>query len=159
MKASLLGLFALILLAAASACRSNKPVDVINVMTVTPVCDSAPARPDPNESGPTLPSQLTLTTDHAIVMGTVEEEVSRRPLRGAVIDVRLAGSTTSGNRSSRQVYSDRTAGFVVDLIPPGVYSVRARFIGHQPVERMMTLIAGRVDTIRFAMRLYICAGY
>ena len=122
------------------------------------VCDSTPAPPDPSEPGPQLPS-VSLSASHASVIGTVEEEVSRHPVRGGAIDLVLADSANRDNGRKLRVPTDLFGGFVLDSIPPGEYVIMARSIGHQPIRRLVLLDAGRTDTIRFSVRRYSCSGY
>jgi len=155
MRTSRLALLVVIALGTVSACRNRKP---INVMMAAPVCDSTPASPDSNEHGPQLPKFNSQSINDASLLGTVEEAVSRHPLHGAPIDLFIADSV-NGNRAQRRVYTDQLGGFLFDSIPPGQYTVRARFFSHQPMQRQVVLHAGRPDTVRFSMRRYVCSGY
>jgi hypothetical protein len=156
MTVSRLSLFVFIISAAAFACRSPKPVDV---MTMAPVCDSTPAQPDPNETGPTLPSFGAAGLNHAALIGTVEEAVSRHPLPGGVIDLSPADSAGGNGASRRRTYADQFARFILDSIAPGTYLIKARFFGHRPVERRAVLLPSTVDTLRFSLDRFSCVGY
>jgi hypothetical protein len=127
-------------------------------MMLPGVCDSTQAQPDPNEVGPTFPS-LSRSNSHAAVVGTIEEAVSRHPLRGGTIDLGPADSTSHGIVFQVRVPTDRFGGFALDSIPPGQYLITARRIGYQPIQRRVTLVAGRVDSATFIMRRYSCVGY
>lgn len=148
-------IFLMLVSAAAYGCRSRKP---INVMTMPAVCDSTQASPDPNETGPQLPL-VSLSPSHATVIGTVEEQVSRHPVRGGAIDLFPADSSKRGNGLKFHVPTDLQGGFFLDSIPPGEYVILARSIGHQPTRRFVALNAGSTDTVRFAVRRYWCSGY
>ena len=122
------------------------------------VCDSTPAPPDQSGLGPRLPSVLP-SASNATVIGTVEEEVSRHPVRGGAIDLFLADSANRGNGRKLHVPTDLFGGFVLDSIPPGEYVILARSIGHQPIRRLVVVSSGRADTLRFSVRRYLCSGY
>jgi hypothetical protein len=144
-----------ILLAASSACRSSKTIDV---MMMPAVCDSTQAQPDPTEPGPQLPS-LSSSTNRATLIGTIEEAVSRHPLRSGTIALTPMDSASSGSAVKSNVPSDQFGGFALDSLLPGEYVITARRIGYQPIEQRITLAVGRVDTVRFIMRRYSCVGY
>ena len=147
--------YATVVCAVASSCGSRKPIDV---MTMPAVCESTEAPPDPNETGPQLPL-FSSSGVHAAIIGTVEERLSRHPVRGGTMDIIPADSSNrSGSRKFR-VSTDLNGGFVLDSIPPGEYVILARSIGHEPTRRPVVLSAGRTDTVTFSVRRYSCSGY
>ncbi len=153
MTQSRLILASLILLIAAFSCKRPAPH---TSMTVQMVCDSAPALADPAERGPQLPVLAYRSANRASILGTVAEAVSNRPLHNAPVRL-LVRDSINGNRVAREVGTNEFGGFAIDSIPPGQYTVSARFIAHQPIERQVTLYAGRSDTLRFMMRRYYCS--
>jgi hypothetical protein len=135
-------------------CKSPK---VIDAMSIAAVCDSTLPALDTSVHRPMLPI-LEPSAKFAAVIGTMEEAGSTRPLRNGAIDVT---SAASGNRITGEsgVPTDSLGGFALDSIAPGKYVVEARHIGYLPLERRVTLEAGRVDTLRFAIRRHSCIGY
>jgi hypothetical protein len=155
MRTSHLIVFAVSVFTSAYACRSHKTIDV---MKMAAVCDSTQASPDPSERGPRLPS-LVPSERFATLIGTMEEAVSKHPLRGGTVDLTPTDSANRPPGVRLSVPADSLGGFAIDSVPPGEYVIRARRIGFDKIERTAVLDVGRVDTARFTMRRYSCVGY
>jgi hypothetical protein len=151
--------FASILAVCAVACRSPKQIDVFDIMTAAPVCDSTQAEANPSEPGPMLPAVVRSVTDYAMVVGTAEEAASRHPFNASPIDLYPADTLNAASRTRLRTGTDKFGGFVFDSVPPGIYVIRGRFIAHQPAEQRVTVRAGSIDTVRLSLRRYVCYGY
>ena len=155
MRTSHLIVVAVGIFGSAYACRSPKTIDV---MKMAAVCDSTQASPDPSERGPQIPS-LVPSEGFAALIGTMEEAVSKHPLRGGTVDLSPTDSVNRTASGRLSVPTDSLGGFAIDSVPPGEYVIRARRIGYDKIESRSILNVGRVDTARFTMRRYSCVGY
>jgi hypothetical protein len=131
-----------------------------DLMSAQAVCDTVtpPLRPGERLGG-TLPIARRPGLDSVVVIGTVLEAGSGRPLPGASVGLLPASAPDQPFEPLAQANSNTEAGFVIVAPRSGRYSLVARRIGYAPARRDVALTAGEVATVRLEMRYHHCLGY
>ena len=131
-----------------------------NVMHMEAACDSVPPPLRPGEQiGGTLPAARQPGLDSVLVIGTLVEAKSGRPLLGGSISLHDSSEPINQNRPTAGAQVNGAAGFELVAPKPGRYSLIARRIGYSPTTLSVSLRAGIVDTVRAELRYYHCLGY
>jgi hypothetical protein len=141
---------------AATAC-GRRPVDV---MTMTPVCDTVPspltARETPVAS---VPDVARVAGDSGVVVGVVAQVISGRALPGSSVELLRATGDSARTELVRRTATDAGGGFVLGPVGAGTYALYIRAVGHLPTTQSLVLGGGKVDTVRIQMRYHRCTGY
>jgi hypothetical protein len=140
-----------------SSCRSSTTV---NAMMLPAVCDSIPPKLAPSEPrGPQIPAIIKTRDGYGAIVGSVTDSISAQRLQSAGLSLFKLDSSASKSQFGREIPSDPSGGFAFDSVPPGSYVVRVRRIGYNAVQRQVNAVAGKIDTVNFRLRYYICHGY
>jgi len=131
-----------------------------DVMSAQGVCDTLPPPLRPGERvGGRLPTATRPALDSAVVVGTVLEAGSGRPLSGARIGLLATTAPTWPYEPLARALTNDEAGFVIVAPRPGRYSLVAHRIGYPPARLDVALAAGKVTTVRLKMQYRYCPGY
>jgi hypothetical protein len=131
-----------------------------DVMSAQVVCDTLapPLRPGERVGG-LLPTAPQPGLDSIVVIGTVLEAGSGRPLPGASIGLLATSAPDRPDQPVARAVTNTEAGFVIVAPRPGRYSLVAHRIGHPPARLDVALTAGQVTTVRLEMQYRYCPGY
>jgi len=142
-----------VILAVVVGCAPRKAPDV---MRARPVCDSIPPQV---QLAPLVTGRIPHVSagrDVGAVVGIVTESGGGGPLPyGDASLLRTPGNVVVAG----PVRVDSLGGFALTDVPPDGYILRVRALNHEPEARRLTVKAGAVDTIRLALRYYVCHGY
>lgn len=89
--------------------------------------------------------------------GVITQRETRDALSGAGVRLLPIAGTAGPAYSER--YTDEHGGFTFDSVALGRYQVRVRRVNEYQDSASFEAVAGRVDTIKVAMRAYRCHGY
>jgi hypothetical protein len=136
-------------------CTRPAPIDL---MTTPAVCDSISPLGTSGAFAVARIPRVGEMREGGAVVGTVTDARSGQPLwhGDASLAPRQAGGTDHG---LARVSVDSLGGFVLLAVPPGAYTLRVRALHYKYEERPVVVQAGAVDTVRVALRYYVCRGY
>lgn len=138
---------------AITSCARMRGVD-FDPMHAAAVCDTQPMKPLGRPVR--IPSVPPVPAAGALV-GIVYQNETGDALAGAAVGIAPAVDTSSRLLAER--LTDEYGGFAFDGIAPGLYRVRVRRMNQYRDSVLHAAVAGRVDTLRIAMRAYRCQGY
>ena len=125
-----------------------------DLMQATAVCDTQPMKPIGRAVRiPSVPPSPAL----GALVGIVYQKETGDALAGAAVGIAPAVDTNS--RPVAEHITDEHGAFAFEGIAPGLYRVRVRRINQYRDSAFHRAVAGRVDTLRIAMRAYRCQGY
>jgi len=93
-----------------------------------------------------LPDE-TLDFFYGEIEGSVKDEEGK-PVRGAVVEITKAPE----GQDLKKVTTDTSGNFVIPLLKPGSYKLRASFADKEPDEESVTVTAGKKKTVNFRLR-------
>ena len=137
-----------------ASCARQHLVDYMSVMA----CGSVP----PTSGAGVVPRVPSSSpgSDRGAIVGTVSERKGGQAIPfGDATLIPIQASPLVGGRKQLGVRVDSLGGFALSDVTPGSYTLRVRAINHPFDERRVEIQAGRVDTVRVAMRYYACTGY
>ena len=148
--------FTVIAVLTIEGCVSPSPREADNVMMLSPPCDTVPpVDASAMHFTPELPG-VARSTESGTVIGTVVEAVCGARLSYADVVLRPSGRTTA---APRPTVVDSVGGFALRNIAPGEYMLRIRAFNHRLEDRSLEIRAGGIDTVRAALRYFVCHGY
>jgi hypothetical protein len=131
-----------------------------DVMSAEVICDTLPPPLRPGERvGGMLPSAPRPGLDSVVVVGTVLEAGSGRPLSGGSVGLLATSAPDPPDQPIARAVTNNGAGFVIVAPGPGRYSLVAHRIGYPPARLEVALAAGQVTTVRLEMQYRYCPGY
>jgi hypothetical protein len=117
-------------------------------------CDTRPLKPIGRTAQ--VP-EATVVAEFATVAGVVAQRETGDALESA--GVRLMAAVGGTGRSKSERPTDSRGGFTFDSVIPGRYQIRVRHINEYQDSASILAVAGRLDTVRFALRANRCYGY
>jgi hypothetical protein len=117
-------------------------------------CDTRPMKPIGRTAQ--VP-EAALAAGFATVAGVVVQRETGDAIQSA--SVRLMADAGSTGHSKPERHTDSKGGFTFDSVIPGRYQVRVRHINEYQDSASILAVAGRLDTVRVAMRAFRCYGY
>jgi hypothetical protein len=101
--------------------------------------------------------EAAVVAEFATVAGVVVQRETGDALQGAGVRLLAVAGSTGHSKSERP--TDSKGGFSFDSVIPGRYQVRVRHINEYQDSASILAVAGRLDTVRFALRAFRCYGY
>jgi hypothetical protein len=101
--------------------------------------------------------EAAVVAEFATIVGVVTQRETGDALQDA--GVRLIAVAGSASDSRPERHADLKGGFTFDSVVPGRYQIRARRINEDQDSASILAVAGRLDTVRFALRANRCHGY
>ena len=100
------------------------------------------------------------SADFGIVIGTVTELGTRRPLPYAMVTLQHPTTTVPKIASAVvQTTSNADAGFLLRTRAPATYTLAVYRVGYLPHIRSLEVAAGAVDTVHVELQFQRCTGY